>query len=79
MQENILDTVRGVIAKMFLAKKSEIERDTVAADVNGWDSLSHTFLIIALEEKLGIKFDPYTLQEFSCVGDMVDEIERLKK
>ena len=70
--------VISVIAKVFSTPISEIDRETTAADVNGWDSLSHTFLLSAIEEKFDIRFDPFSVGSFSCVGDMIDEIERLK-
>jgi len=79
MSQDVLEGVKTIIAKMFITDPNDIDRETIAADVNGWDSLSHTFLIAAIEERFRIQFDPYTVGEFSCVGDMVDEVERLQK
>ncbi len=77
MAGDTLTAVGEVIAKVFRVKSDQIDADTTAADVNGWDSLSHTFLISAIEERFGIQFDPYVVQDFTCVGDMVAAVDRL--
>ena len=41
-----------------------------AADVDGWDSLAHVSLVLAIEKKFKIKFAASEIASFKTVGDM---------
>ncbi len=41
-----------------------------AADVDGWDSLAHVSLVLAIEKKFKIKFAASEVASFKTVGDM---------
>ena len=45
--------------------------ETTAADVPGWDSMNHIFLMVEVERKLGIKFKTAELEELGNVGELV--------
>lgn len=51
--------------------------ETTAADVDGWDSLTHISLLSAVEDEFDIKFDMKAVQGLKNVGAMVDIIEEL--
>lgn len=44
---------------------------TTANDVDGWDSLSHVNLIVAVEANFGIRFTQKELLTFKNVGDLL--------
>jgi len=48
---------------------------TTAKDVEGWDSLSHLRLIVAVEQDFGLKFTTGEIERFKNVGDMVSTIQ----
>lgn len=50
---------------------------TTAADVEGWDSLTHITLLSAVEDEFDIKFDMKAVQGLKNVGAMVDIIGEL--
>lgn len=52
-----------------------ITRESTANDVDGWDSLSHVNLIVAVENGFGIKFIQKELLKFRNVGDLLSSIE----
>ena len=52
---------------------------STAADVDGWDSLTHIALLSAVEDEFEIKFDMKAVQGLKNVGAMVDIIEGLLK
>lgn len=76
MSSTILDRVGRVIGETFGDDAFVIDRDTVAEDVPGWDSLSHTILMLALEDEFGIAL-PADTQGFANVGQLVDVIHGL--
>jgi acyl carrier protein len=49
--------------------------DTSADDVENWDSMSHISIIVAAEQKFGVKFRTAEVEELKSVGDFVDLIE----
>ena len=72
--QDVLAGVREVPLDTFLDDTLEIDRATTALDVPGWDSLSHTIVILALEKRFGITIPAGT--EFADVGALVDTIAR---
>jgi acyl carrier protein len=52
-----------------------IKRETTSNDVEGWDSLTHIQLIVAIEKRFNIRFSASEIQNFENVGQMCDNIE----
>jgi acyl carrier protein len=50
--------------------------EMTANDVDGWDSLSHVNLILAIETKFGLKFTRKELLKQKNVGDLIADINR---
>lgn len=63
--------VCAVIASELGCAAPDLTPETTAEDVNGWDSLAHARLILALEEHLSIQFPGDKLFDLDCVGDLV--------
>ena len=49
--------------------------NTTAADVNGWDSVAHIGLIVAIEQRLGIRFKSSELEAMHNVGQLAGLVE----
>jgi len=43
----------------------------VAGDVDGWDSLAHIHLILAVEKEFGVKFSTLEVMRLKNVGEFV--------
>lgn len=67
-------TIISVIADTFSVDEDDITRNTIAADVDGWDSLSHTVLMIRLEKRLGIRINERIAFKANSVGMLIDAI-----
>ena len=67
-----------IMCEVFDEEEGDIEitDNTTADDIDGWDSLSHVNLIIAVESRYNIKFDTRELLTFKNVGDLRKAIER---
>ena len=52
------------------------EEDSVADDVEGWDSFSHITLIVAIEARFNITFTQKEAMGFNNVGALIKCIER---
>ncbi len=76
MSDSILSRVGRVIGETFGDDSLAVTRETIADDVPGWDSLSHTILMLALEDEFGVTL-PSDTQGFANVGQLVAVIAGL--
>jgi acyl carrier protein len=51
-----------------------VKSTMVAADVNGWDSLAHIRLVVALEQEFHVRFTAAEASSFENVGQVVTSI-----
>jgi acyl carrier protein len=47
-----------------------IEDDTLAAEIPGWDSLSHASVILAVEKAFGVRFSNVEVLKLNKIGDL---------
>lgn len=71
----ILDQINVVARKVFLKQDLELNPDSVASDVDGWDSLMHVSLIVNIEKSFGVRFSSRELGKFKRIGDIVEALE----
>ncbi len=67
LQEKLNQIFREVFDDMDIS----ISDDTTANDIDGWDSLSHVNLIVAIEGRFNIRFSHKELLTFKKVGDLL--------
>ena len=73
-REEVEARVIAVIADTFSVSESEIGYATTAADVDGWDSLAHTVLMVRLQKQLGIAIPEAIAARAQTVGELVELI-----
>jgi acyl carrier protein len=77
MSENdVMTRLTGVFRGIFGNEALSLSRDTTAEDVDGWDSLMHINLIVAIEREFKIRFTTREITGLSNVGDLMDVIAR---
>lgn len=65
-----MDTLTEVFRQVFDDPEIKLTPETTADDVEGWDSLSHVNLIMAVETRFDIRFKPKEVLSFKNVGDL---------
>ncbi|GAM10581.1 acyl carrier protein [Geobacter sp. OR-1] len=70
-----IEKLNAIFCQVFDDDSIQIENETTANDIDGWDSLSHVNLIVAVETQFGIKFSQKELVSFKNVGDLLKRIE----
>ena len=68
--------LNAIFCEVFDDDTLEISPEMTANDVDGWDSLSHVNLIVAVESRFNIRFSQKELLTFRNVGDLLNSIER---
>lgn len=49
----------------------QLTMDTIAKQVDGWDSLAHVRIVVAVERAFGAHFDTRDITALENVGDLV--------
>lgn len=70
MKPNILDAIQQTMRTVFGDPALVIDLNTTAEDVDGWDSLAHARLIVALEARFGVEFPAARLFELNSVREL---------
>ena len=72
---SILERIQPVFRDIFDNEDLVVTEETVAADVEDWDSFAQMQIVMAIEAMFGIKFSTDEVTEFKNVGDVVKAIE----
>jgi acyl carrier protein len=72
---NIWDRLTNVFRHVFQDDSIVLKPSTTSDDIDGWDSLSHINLLIAIEIEFGIEFKQKEIQTFANVGELEKRIE----
>ena len=73
-QDQILKEVNDIFKDVLDEQYIQLNRETVADDVEEWDSLTHINIVVAIEKRFNIKFTSLEIQNFENVGAMCDSI-----
>ena len=66
----IAPELKKVILEQLDLDDFDIQEETIAPQVPGWDSLNHINIILAVEKHFGIKFKSIELLRLKSVGDL---------
>ena len=72
--DEILARINTVVSDALQSGKITLTRETKAMQVRGWDSLSHTIILIALEDAFACTLPVERTLALKNVGDLVDLI-----
>lgn len=70
-----LERLNAMFQEVFDDETLQVTPETTANDVEGWDSLSHINLIVAVESAFNVRFSQKELLKFRSVGDLLKNIE----
>ncbi len=76
-KDNIRERAQEIFREVFDDPALVLKDEMTAADVEGWDSLAHINLIIAIERKLGIKFATAEISRMKEAGQNVGSFLQL--
>jgi acyl carrier protein len=68
----ILEKVQGIFIDILENESIILTYETTANDVEGWDSLTHIQLIVAIEKSFKVKFTSHEILSWKNVGEMID-------
>ena len=68
----ILEMLIPIFEEVLETKDLTLTFETVAKDVQGWDSLNHATLIATVQKRLNVRFRLLDVVKMKTVGDLCD-------
>ena len=72
----ILKEVNKIFINTLDNSEILLTNETTANDVEEWDSLTHIYLMVAIEKYYKIRFTTKEIQSFKHVGELCDCIQK---
>lgn len=54
----------------------ELGEDTTARNIDGWDSLTHVNIVVAIEREFNIEFSTDEVKNMNNIGSMIEVIAK---
>lgn len=74
---DVRERLQAIFREVFEDPTLVLEDQMTAADVDGWDSLAHINLIIAVERQMGVRFATAEISRMKEPGQNVGAFVRL--
>jgi acyl carrier protein len=72
--QQLLANLTDICRQVFADDSIVLTLDTTAEDVEGWDSFNHINILVAVEQRYGIRFHTAEVEELRNVGQLVELI-----
>ena len=73
--EKVLSELENIFRDILDEDSLNLTRETTANDVDGWDSLTHIQLIVAIEKQFKVKFSSKEILSWKNVGELLDSLK----
>lgn len=68
MTASTFEQVRGIASDVFGVPADTITAESSPQSIESWDSMQHLNLVLAIEERFGVRFEPEEMEEMKNVG-----------
>ena len=73
-REIIMEKIQDIFRDVFDDEELIVADSTSSDDIEEWDSLSHSQLVVAVEKAFGLKLTSKEILSWEDVGEMADAI-----
>lgn len=73
--DNLLKELEKIFRDILDEESLILTAETTANDVDGWDSLTHIQLIVAIEKQFNVKFSSKEILSWKNVGELIDSLQ----
>jgi len=75
-QAQVYSKLTTVFREVFDEDDLDLKPETTADEVDGWDSLTHIRLVLAVSKSFGVKFSASEIGALKNVGEFVELIQK---
>jgi len=72
---SIFEQVRGVAADLLGVPPERVTAESSPETLERWDSVQHLNLVLALEEKFGLRFNPEEMEQMHNIAGIASLVE----
>lgn len=73
----LLGELCDLAADIFAVDAGSLGPESSPDSVEGWDSMQHLNLVLALEQEYGVSFEPEHIEEMSNLASIVSMLEAM--
>lgn len=73
-REKVFEKLDAIFREEFDNEDIHVTETTTSSDIEGWDSLAHIGLMVAIETEFGMKFTMDEVSNITNVGEMANVI-----
>lgn len=70
MNDNVWNDLTAIFRDSLDNDSLTLAETTTAKEVEGWDSITHVLIVVAVEKKFRVKFTAGEIQQLDNVGDL---------
>ena len=70
MNDNLWNDLTAIFRESLDNDSLTLTEATTAKDVEGWDSITHVLIMVAVEKKFRVKFTAGEIQQLQNVGEL---------
>ena len=78
MTASRFEQVRTVASDIFGIPAEKITAESSPDTIESWDSMQHLNLVLAIEEKFRVQFDPEEIEQMKNIGAVTALVEKLQ-
>lgn len=78
MDNSVFHRVRQIAADVFGLQIEQITPESSPDSIEGWDSVQHLNLVLALEQAFSIQFEPEEIEQMLSIELVVMMIEEIQ-
>ena len=78
MTASTFEQVRNVASDIFGIPAGKITAESSPETIENWDSMQHLNLVLAIEEKFGVQFEPEDIEQMKNIGAVAALVEKLQ-
>ena len=74
--DSIYPALTDIFREIFDDDTLMLQPKLSSADIKGWDSFKQVEILLAVQERFGVRLGSREIDELNCVGDLVGVIQR---
>jgi acyl carrier protein len=73
-KDEVIKKIIPIFREVFEDQNLEVTKNSNSDNIDGWDSLNHIYLVVAIEEAFNLKFTAEEMLNWDNVGAMAEHI-----